>query len=151
MEESSKRNVIFITINSKGDDRDENEIRRVWERAVKDALAPGIEDVEKVTVLSAPSQSSESPPAEPRPEPKLSLTIRTQERHPPRFYYTFDDVEWFEIPGALSKVWQLWFDPRDLGLAGGSVKVRVDFGEERVDSWIKIKSAGKHVLEMTEP
>jgi hypothetical protein len=154
LEESSPRKVIFITINSKGDDRGEEEIRNAWERVVKGVLAPGIEGVEKVTILPAPpSQSGEQRPAEARAptESKLSLTIRREEALPPRFYYTVDDREWFEIPGERGKVWQLRFDPRDLGLGEGAIRVRVEFGDERVETWIRIKPAGKHVLEMAEP
>ena len=152
MEESSERKMIFITINSKGDDRGEEEIRNSWERAVKRVLAPSIEDVEKVSILPAPPfKSSGERPAEAHAGSKLSLTIRREQALPPRFYYSFDDYEWYALPGELSRVWQLRFDPRDIGQGEESVSVRVEFEQERVDTKIRIRPPGIHILEMAEP
>lgn len=152
MEEVSGKRVIFATIVSKDNGRDEREIREAWERALSGVVTPGVERVEKVTVVSAPS-----PKMDEQPEPnhmgpsKISLTIREEERPPPKFYYSLDEKQWWEIPGEITKVWQLRFIPKDIGVREGVINVRGEFGDQRVETRIKLRSTQQHILEMAEP
>jgi hypothetical protein len=144
--------VIFVTITSKGNGRDESEIRRAWEHALSQVVAPGVEKIDKITVLPAPPpQKDEQRQPDMRDISKISLTAREDEKTPPKFYYTLDEKQWWEIPGELTKVWQLKFMPRDLGITEGVVKIRGQMGDEKVDGLVRIKSAQKHVLELVEP
>jgi len=56
--------MIFVTIASKDDDRNEKEIREAWERTLRGAITPNVESVEKITVVSAPppERSEQKPP-----------------------------------------------------------------------------------------
>jgi hypothetical protein len=151
MEELSDKKMIFVTIASKGNGRDDSEIREAWERALTGVVSPGVETIEKVTVLpAAPSKQDEQKPPETKSTHRISLIVREEEKPPPKFYYTLDDKQWWEIPGELIKVWQLRFMPRDIGVTEGVVKVRGELGDEKVQGLIRIKSAQKHVLELVE-
>lgn len=151
MTDEADKRIIFVTIVSKGDDRGEAEIREAWERALRGVVAPGIERVAKVTVLSdvAPGPEEQRQPARISP-PKMSLRVR-EDRAPPKFYYSVDERQWWEIPGELTKVWQLRFMPRDIGLRDGVILVRGEIGDQRVESRIRIKSTEQQVLELAEP
>jgi len=152
MEGTHEKKMIFITIASKGNGRDEGEIREAWERALSRAAAPGVERVEKVTIVSAPpSRANEQQPSDLKEMPKISLTVREEERPPPKFYYSLDEKQWWEIPGELTKVWQLRFVPKDIGVTEGVIKVRGEIGDQKVQGWVHIRSAQKHVLELAEP
>jgi len=151
MEELPDKKMIFVTIASKGNGRDDSEIREAWERALTGVVSPGVETIEKVTVLpAAPSKQEEQKPPEMKSTRRISLIVREEEKPPPKFYYTLDDKQWWEIPGELIKVWQLRFMPRDIGVTEGVVKVRGELGDEKVQGLIRIKSAQKHVLELVE-
>ncbi len=151
MEQASDKKMIFVTIASKGNGRDESEIRQAWERALTGVIAPGIENIEKITILPVPpsKQDEERPPDATSPR-EISLTI-SEEKACPRFYYTLDEKRWWEISGELTKVWQLRFMPRDIGITEGVVKVKAELGDKRVEGLVRIRSAQKHVLELVEP
>jgi hypothetical protein len=143
--------MIFVTIASKGDERKEEEIRAAWERALSGAVARDVENVEKITVVSAPpSEKNELKPPSPVEPSKISLTIRREEEPPPKFYYGLSEGQWLEIPGELPRVWQFRFNPRDIGITEGMIKIRGDMGDRRVHCWVHVKSTGKHVLELAE-
>jgi len=152
LNELPDKRVIFATIVSKGNGRDEEEIREAWERTLSGVVAPGVESVEKVTVVSAPPPR---PDEQPRPEhagsSRISLTVREEEGPPPKFYYSIDEKQWWEIPGEITRVWQLRFIPRDIGVREGVIKVRGEFGDQRVERTIRIRSTQQHVLELAEP
>jgi len=151
-EEVPDKRMIFITVTSKGNGRDAAEITRAWEQAVGAVVAPGIEHLEKVTVVSAPPpRAGDETVPDLRETPKISLTAREEERPPPRFFYSLDEKQWWEIPGELTKVWQLRFIPRDIGVREGVIKVKGEFGDQSVERTIRIRSAQQHVLELAEP
>ena len=152
MSELPEKKVIFATIVSKGNGRDEREIREAWERTLSGVVAQGVESVEKVTVVSAPPPKSDeqSKPEHAGPS-KISLTVREEEGPPPKFYYSMDEKQWWEIPGEITRVWQLRFIPRDIGVREGVIKVRGEFGDQRVERTIRIRSTQQHVLELAEP
>lgn len=157
MEEMSDKRMIFITVVSRGDNRNEMEVKQTWERALSEVLAPGIESLEKVTILPAPPlvrapiKEDEQRPADLKTISGISLAVREEEKPPPKFYYTLDERQWWEIPGELTKVWQLRFVPKDLGITEGHIKVRGELGDRKVEGRVYIKSNQRHVLELAEP
>lgn len=152
MEEVSGKRVIFATIVSEDNGRDDRAIREAWERALSGVVTPGVEKVEKVTVVSTPSpRGEEKPPPIDTGPPKISLIVREEERPPPKFYYSLDEKQWWEIPGEITRVWQLRFIPRDIGVREGVIKVRGEFGDQRVETKIRIRSTQQHILELAEP
>ena len=154
MEGRIDKRMIFVTIANEGDSRCEREIRETWERAVSKIVAPGVERLEKVTVVSAPPpKGDEEMPVGLRetPEIPLSLKVREEEKPPPKFYYSLDEKQWWEIPGELTRVWQLRFIPKDIGVREGVIKVRGEFGDQKVERKIHIRSTEQHVLELAEP
>jgi len=145
------KKMIFVTIASEGNTRGEGEIKETLEQALGKVLIPGVERIEKVTVVSAPpSKEEEKPPLGTEPS-EISLKIREEEKPPPKFYYSLDEKQWWEIPGELTRVWQLRFIPKDIGVREGVIKVRGEFGDQRVERRIHIRSAQQHVLELAEP
>lgn len=149
LEEPSDKKMIFITLTSKANGRSDAQIRQTLERTIGEVMTPGI-DIEKITVVSAPPTREERPLSA-GGEPAISLTAREEEKPPPKFYYTLDEKQWWEIPGELSKVWQLKFSPKDIGATGGVVKVRGELGGQKVEGWIQIRSIQRHVIELAEP
>jgi len=146
------KRMIFVTIASDGDGRGEKEIREAWERALGGVVAQGVEKVEKVTVVSAPPPKvDEETPGGLRETPEISLRVREEEKPPPKFYYSLDEKQWWEIPGELTKVWQLRFIPKDIGVREEVIKIRGEFGDQKVERTIHIRSAQQHVLELAEP
>jgi len=146
------KRMIFVTIASDGDGRREGEIREAWERALGEVLAPGVETIEKVTVVSAPPpRGDEGLPIGVRETPEISLRVREEEKPPPKFFYSLDEKQWWEIPGELTKVWQLRFIPKDIGVREGVIVIRGQFGVQKVERRIHIRSAQQHVLELAEP
>jgi len=148
------KRMIFITVASDGDGRGEKEIREAWEQALGGVVAPGVERLEKVTVVSAPpSKGDEEMPVGLRetPEIPLSLKVREEEKPPPKFYYSLDEKQWWEIPGELTRVWQLRFIPKDIGVREGIIKVKGEFGDQKVERKIHIRSSQQHILELAEP
>jgi len=146
------KRVIFATIISKGNGRDEAEIREAWERALNEVVTPGIESVEKVTVVSAASSKADERRQPDRiGPPEISLRVREEEKPPPKFYYSLDEKQWWEVPGELTKVWQLRFIPTDIGVREGVISIRGEFGDQRVERRIRIRSTQQHVLELAEP
>jgi len=151
VKEMPDKKMIFVTIASEGNTRGEGEIKETLERALGEVLVPGVERIEKVTVVSAPpSKEEEKPPPDVEPQ-EISLKVREEERPPPKFYYSLDEKQWWEIPGELTRVWQLRFIPKDIGVREGVIKVRGEFGDQRVERRIHIRSAQQHVLELAEP
>jgi len=51
----------------------------------------------------------------------------------------------------LTKVWQLRFIPTDIGVREGVISIRGEFGDQRVERRIRIRSTQQHVLELAEP
>jgi len=152
LEEISDKRVIFATIVSKGNGRDEAEIKEAWERTLSGAVTPGIESLEKVTVVSAvPAKTNEQRQPDRIGPSKISFTVREEDRPPPKFYYSLDEKQWWEIPGEMTRVWQLRFLPKDIGVREGVIKVRGEFGDQRVERTIRIRSTQQHVLELSEP
>jgi len=152
LEEIPDKRVIFATIVSKGNGRDEAEIKEAWERTLSGLVIPGIESVEKVTVVpAAPLRTEERRQPDRVGPPKISMRVREEERPPPKFYYSLDEKQWWEIPGEITKVWQLRFMPKDIGVREGVIKVRGEFGDQRVEHTIRIRSTQQHVLELAEP
>jgi len=128
-------------------------IRETLKRALREVLVPGVERIERVTVVFAlPFKEEEKPllDAE-RPEIPLSLKVREEEKPPPKFYYSLDEKQWWEIPGELTRVWQLRFIPKDIGVREGIIKVKGEFGDQKVERKIHIRSSQQHILELAEP
>lgn len=151
MERPANKRMIFVTIASKDDERNEKEIREAWERTLRGAITPTVESVEKITIVSAPppERGEQKAPRAVEP-PRISLTVRREEEPPPKFYYSVDEEQWSEIPGELTRVWQFRFNPRDIGITEGVIKIRSDIGDRKVHCWVHVKSTGKHVLELVE-